>query len=85
MRAFKNCRLAMIFLVMVGLGIDLLECVTTSQIQALEEKAQQALEKAEKALKECQSAKAAVEDSSRYSAKAAAKKCEDIFERITAR
>lgn len=73
MRAFKNCRLAMIFLVMVCLGIGLLECITTSQIQALEEKAQQALEKAEKALKECQSAKAA------------AKKCEDIFKRITAR
>jgi hypothetical protein len=43
------------------------------QIQALEEKTQAALEKAEKALKECQSAKAA------------AKKCKDIFERITAR
>ncbi|MBW1678273.1 MAG: hypothetical protein JRF30_04605 [Deltaproteobacteria bacterium] len=35
-------------------------CATTSQIQALEEKTQQALKKAEEALKECQSAIARV-------------------------
>jgi len=63
MHAFKNCRFAMIFLVMVCLGIGLLVCVTTSQIQALEEKAQQALEKAEK---------------EGQSAEAAAKKCEAL-------
>lgn len=42
------------------LGVGLLGCATTSQIQALEEKTQQALKKAEEALKECQSAIARV-------------------------
>ena len=72
MHAFKNGRLVMTFAVMLCLGVGLLGCATTSQIQVLEEKTQQALDNAEEALKECQNAKAAVEDSSRYSAEASA-------------
>ena len=83
MRAFKNCRLAMIFFGHGVLGDRSSGMRNNLPDSGSWRKNPAGLEKAEKALKECQSAKAAVEDSSRYSAEAAAKKCEDIFERIT--
>ena len=58
-------------------------CATTSQIKALEEKTQQALNKAEEALKESQKARAAVQDSSEYRDEAAssAQKAETAADR----
>ena len=122
MNVFKNERLAMTFVFMFFLGIGFFGCATNSQIKLLEEKTQQALDSADKALRECQSAKAAVEDSSKFSAEAnasaqkaekavlrcekaaeraeeaatiaagyartaeeMAKRCEDIFEHISAK
>jgi len=90
MNVFKNGRLAMTFVFMFFFGIGLFGCATTSQIKVLEEKTQQALDSADKALRECQSAKAAVEDSSTFSAEAhanaqraekAALRCEKAAER----
>ena len=52
-------------------GVSLLGCATTSQIQALEERTQRALDKAEQAGKEARGAKAAVENSAEYSYEAA--------------
>ncbi len=45
MHVFKNGRLIMTFAVMLCLGVGLLGCATTSQIQVLEEKTQQAVKK----------------------------------------
>ena len=72
MKALKNKHLVMIILLLFFSGIIFLGCATTSQIQVLEEKTEQALEKAEHALKEAQSAKMAIEDSARYKDEAAA-------------
>lgn len=70
MNVFKNGLLAMMFVFMFFLGIGFFGCATTSQIKVLEEKTQRASDSADKALRECQSAKAAVEDSSKFSAEA---------------
>ena len=72
MGVLKNGRSVMILFLLSCLGIALLGCATTSQIEALEEKNRLAMETAEKALKEAQSVQAAVKDSARYSSEAAA-------------
>jgi len=72
MHVLKNGHSVIGVFVLLCLAIAFLGCATTSQMQALEEKTQQALETAEKALKDAQSAKAGVEDSARYSREAAA-------------
>jgi|LGVF01.1.fsa_nt_gb biopolymer transport protein ExbB/TolQ len=72
MRIFRNGRLVIGFSIALLFWINFFGCATSSRIQALEEKNQLTLDKVEEALKECQGAKAAVEDSSRYSAESAA-------------
>ena len=72
MRIFRNGRLVIGFSIALLFWINFFGCATSSRIQAIEEKNQLTLDKVEEALKECQGAKAAVEDSSRYSAESAA-------------
>lgn len=69
MSVFKNRQLVMMLLVLLCLANGFWGCATSSQIQDLQEKNQQALEKT---MDECESTKATAKDSFRYSAEAAA-------------
>lgn len=87
-----SLKLVAVLAVMMWLGMGLMGCATTSRVNDLEAKTQQALDKADKAMMEAESAKATADKASSVADDASAKadkaaqqaeecsmKCEKMF------